>query len=59
MVESATILGANRQEAEQQLLEALQFEMTLANVSAPRPAADRRRKGGAENRPAARPEQLT
>lgn len=34
MVESATILGANRQEAEQQLLEVLNFETTLANVSA-------------------------
>lgn len=33
MVESATILGANRQEAEQQLLEVLNFETTLANVS--------------------------
>lgn len=33
MVESATILGADRREAEQQLLDVLQFETTLANVS--------------------------
>ena len=33
MVESATILGADRREAEQQLLDVLQFETVLANVS--------------------------
>jgi len=33
MVESATLLGADRREAEQQLLDVLQFETTLANVS--------------------------
>lgn len=33
MVESATILGAERQEAESQMLEVLAFETQLANVS--------------------------
>lgn len=33
MVESAVILGAERREAEQQLLDVLNFETTLANVS--------------------------
>jgi len=33
MVESATILGADRREAEIQMLDALAFETQLANVS--------------------------
>lgn len=33
MVESASLLGASRQEAERQLLDVLNFETTLANVS--------------------------
>lgn len=33
MVESAVLLGAERREAEQQLLEVLNFETMLANVS--------------------------
>ena len=33
MVESATILGADRREAESQMLDVLRFETQLANVS--------------------------
>lgn len=33
MVESASFLGAERREAEQQMLEVLNFETQLANVS--------------------------
>jgi len=33
MVESAVILGADRAQAEKDMLEALQFETILANVS--------------------------
>lgn len=36
MLESATFLGADRREAEQQMLDVLNFETTLANFSLPR-----------------------